>query len=70
MAKKIAKNSGTPSVPTGRAANGANYPRHSSLSALRIPKAILDQNAGKECTDPQAGLMKMPEVGEIGVVEK
>lgn len=54
MAKKIAKNSGTPSVPTGRAANAANYPRHSSLSALRIPKAILDQNAGKECTDPQA----------------
>lgn len=28
----------------------SNYPRHSVLKALRIPKAIIDQNAGKECT--------------------
>jgi hypothetical protein len=28
----------------------AKYPRHSIDKALRIPKAILDQNAGKECT--------------------
>lgn len=28
----------------------AKYPRHSVDKALRIPKAILDQNAGKECT--------------------
>lgn len=28
-----------------------NYPRSSLEKALRIPKAILDQNAGKECTD-------------------
>jgi hypothetical protein len=28
----------------------AAYPRHSVDKALRIPKAILDQNAGKECT--------------------
>jgi hypothetical protein len=27
------------------------YPRHSLEKVLRIPKAILDQNAGKECSD-------------------
>lgn len=28
-----------------------NYPRHSLEKALRIPKAILEQNAGKDCTE-------------------
>lgn len=32
------------------AAQSAKYPRHSIDKTLRIPKAILDQNAGKECT--------------------
>src|SRR6266513_2760390 len=32
----------------------AKYPRHSVERALRIPKAILDQNAGKACTTEQA----------------
>jgi len=27
------------------------YPRHSLEKVLRIPKAILDQNSGKECSD-------------------
>ncbi len=27
------------------------YPRHSLEQALRIPKAIMDQNAGKDCSD-------------------
>lgn len=31
-------------------AQNAKYPRHAVEKALRIPKAILDQNAGKECT--------------------
>ena len=31
-------------------ATNAKYPRHAVDKALRIPKAILDQNAGKECT--------------------
>lgn len=31
-----------------------NYPRHSLEKALRIPKAILDQNAGKECSDKES----------------
>jgi hypothetical protein len=30
------------------------YPRHSLEKALRIPKAILDQNAGKECSDQES----------------
>lgn len=29
------------------------YPRHSLEKVLRIPKAILDQNAGKECSDEE-----------------
>jgi len=29
------------------------YPRHSLEVVLRIPKAILDQNAGKECSDEE-----------------
>jgi hypothetical protein len=31
----------------------SNYPRHSLEKALRIPKAILEQNAGKETTDAE-----------------
>jgi len=30
------------------------YPRQSLEKALRIPKAILDQNAGKDCTDEES----------------
>ena len=30
------------------------YPRHSIAKALRIPRAILEQNAGKSCTDEEA----------------
>jgi len=30
------------------------YPRHSLEKALRIPKAILDQNAGKDCSDQES----------------
>lgn len=32
----------------------AKYPRHAVEKALRIPKAILDQNAGKSCTVKEA----------------
>ncbi len=45
--KKKAKKKSTSSAQ-------AKYPRHSISDALRIPKAILDQNAGKVCTDNQA----------------
>lgn len=30
------------------------FPRHSLEDALRIPKAILDQNAGKECSEEES----------------
>jgi hypothetical protein len=32
----------------------AMYPRHAIDKALRIPRAILEQNAGKECSDSEA----------------
>ena len=32
----------------------AKYPRHSLERALRIPTAILDQNAGRECTEKES----------------
>lgn len=32
----------------------AKFPRHSVVKALRIPKAILEQNAGKSCTQQEA----------------
>ena len=32
----------------------AKYPRHSVEKALRIPRAIIDQNAGRECSDREA----------------
>ena len=38
----------------GRPSGIAAYPRHSGKKALRVPKAILEQNAGKACTDREA----------------
>jgi len=35
-------------------ANFNDYPRHSLEKALRIPKGIMEQNAGKFCTDKEA----------------
>lgn len=32
----------------------AKYPRHALTQALRIPRAILEQNAGQECTEKEA----------------
>jgi len=46
MKKKAPKKKTTQKVP--------NYPRSSLEKALRIPKAILEQNAGKECTDEES----------------
>jgi hypothetical protein len=33
---------------------GSNYPRHNVEQALRIPRAILDQNAGRACSAEEA----------------
>lgn len=35
-------------------AKRGNHPRHSLDKALRIPQAMLDQNAGKDCTNKEA----------------
>ena len=46
---------GTRRVPEkGRPSGVSAYPRHSVRKALRIPKAILEQNAGRTCTDREA----------------
>lgn len=37
-----------------RGAGAVRFPRHTIEQALRIPRAILDQNAGKECTPEEA----------------
>lgn len=37
-----------------KSATQSNYPRHSVERALRVPRAIMEQNAGKECTPKQA----------------
>lgn len=43
-----------PAHGDGRPSGVASYPRHSVRKALRVPKAILEQNAGKACTDREA----------------
>ncbi len=43
-----------PGREEGRPSGVAAYPRHSVRKALRVPKAILEQNAGKACTDREA----------------
>ncbi len=48
--KRKAKTSTKTSLSTGV----AKFPRHPVEKALRIPKAIIDQNAGKECTDRES----------------
>lgn len=54
MAAKKAK---SPKARSGGAADAearSKYPRHSLNAALRVPRAILEQNAGKECSDRDA----------------
>lgn len=49
--RKLAKGDTKKSASDG---GTAKYPRHSVEKALRIPRAIIDQNAGKECTDSES----------------
>jgi len=55
----------------GGARGGAarvKYPKHSILDCIRIPQAIIDQNAGEACTDREgAGYAKIGWTGEITV---
>jgi hypothetical protein len=43
-------------IKRGKPSSGSssNYPRHTIEKALRIPRAILEQNAGKECSKNEA----------------
>ncbi len=56
-AKKVAAKKNVASkatVPTKAASPTPNYPRHDVEKALRIPKAILDQNAGRDSSELEA----------------
>ena len=44
------RNASSKRIREGRPSGIAAYPRHSVRKALRVPRAILDQNAGKACT--------------------
>jgi hypothetical protein len=49
-------------------AGSTSYPRHSVRKALRVPRAILDQNAGKPCSDREAaGFCGVKYHGPFGV---
>src|SRR5258707_4110859 len=55
VAKKVkkakkAKKSAKKKVGAGSGGAGT-YPRHTIEKALRIPKAMIDQNAGKDCSE-------------------
>jgi hypothetical protein len=53
--KKRSRKSSGAKQPSSRAQSlQAKYPRHPVDKALRIPQAILEQNAGKECSDREA----------------
>lgn len=51
--KTPAKSTGSRAAPKEKSPP-AKYPRHAVEKALRIPKAILDQNAGRSCTVKEA----------------
>lgn len=52
--KKVKKTSENPIKRQEKKQTTAKYPRHSLEKVLRIPRAILEQNAGKACTDKDA----------------
>ena len=52
--KRKSKAKTKPSAKNKSSANASRYPRHPLKKALRIPQAILDQNAGRECSEKEA----------------
>lgn len=50
--RKLRKKGGA--AAKGTFSGTATFPRHAVKKALRIPKAVLEQNAGKACTDREA----------------
>jgi hypothetical protein len=56
-----------PQKARGSAAH-ANFPKHAISSCLRIPEAVLEQNAGRECTYKEAAKFAgVGYTGQIGV---
>jgi hypothetical protein len=57
VAKKLTKKS-SPKKPTktnvAKAGLNIIYPKHALAKALRIPKAIIEQNAGRECSERES----------------
>ena len=54
----------------GSSARGSKvkFPKHSILDCIRIPQAILDQNAGEACTDREgASFAKVGWTGDLSV---
>jgi hypothetical protein len=63
--KKAAKKK---AAPTGRSRGPVKFPKHSMLGCIRIPQAIVDQNAGEACTDREgAAFAKIGWTGDISV---
>lgn len=60
--KKSAKGSGSSTARFGP----LGYPKHAILKCLRIPQAVLENGAGKECTDREAA--KFAGVGWSGQI--
>lgn len=56
-AKKKRKSKSKPAKPQAAGESGggtARFPRHSISKVLRLPRAILEQNAGRACSDREA----------------
>ena len=63
--KKAAKKK---AAASGRARGPVKFPKHSILGCVRIPQAIVDQNAGEACSDREgAAFAKVGWNGDIGV---
>lgn len=66
--KAKAPKAAKPTTDNAEPQSAANYPRHSVERALRIPLAILEQNAGKPCTEAEcAELLKVTPTGPFRV---
>ena len=62
--KKAAKKKAN-GVP-GRSRGPVKFPKHSILDCIRIPQAIVDQNAGEACTDREgAAFARSGRTGDI-----
>ena len=73
--KKTVKKKASKKKTRVKVTNPAKYPRHSLEKSLRIPLAILDQNAGKECSDQESATFvgvsyNGPYQSEIGSAKK